>query len=105
MVATTRTSSSAVKRRLSCCLNRFALDPTRSTVSMWDMNNANSSKVADMSNILPGEMDDVNPFDLFDDEDEERLLKADEDFLAYLQERAQQDLAEQLAYDSWLAGE
>lgn len=67
------------------------------------MRNANSSKVADMSNILPGEMDDFNPSTAFDDEDyedAERILSADEEFLAYLYERFGADVDDQLNRDS-----
>lgn len=76
------------------------------------MNNGTSNKVADISNILPGEADDFNPFD---DEDhalangdysqEDEILSADEEFLAYIAECSENVLAEQLNRDSVESGE
>jgi hypothetical protein len=69
------------------------------------MKNEASSKVADVSNTLPGEADDFNPFDAFSDDDDDRILAADEEFLAYLHARAENIVQERLSRDSIQADE
>jgi len=79
------------------------------------MKNGTSNKVADVSNVLPGEADDFNPLDAFDDEDqdlangdyslEDAILSADEEFLAYIAECSESVREEQLNRDSVEAGE
>jgi len=71
------------------------------------MKNGTSNKVADVSNVLPGEADDFNPLDAFADdyEDADRILSADEEFLAYLNDRFGAGMDEQLNRDSVEAGE
>jgi len=71
------------------------------------MKNGTSNKVADVSNVLPGEADDFNPLDAFADdyEDADRILSADEEFLAYIAECSESVREEQLNRDSVEAGE
>lgn len=71
------------------------------------MKNGTSNKVADVSNVLPGEADDFNPLDAFADdyEDADHILSADEEFLAYIAECSESVREEQLNRDSVEAGE
>lgn len=71
------------------------------------MKNGTSNKVADVSNVLPGEADDFNPLDAFVDdyEDADRILSADEEFLAYIAASLDATLDDQLNRDSVEAGE